>query len=957
MDFIDKILPRSGFYCAARLLPTGGFSHKFFNNIPDLKKFLQVMDAAGHTMYLAQASFSPSRIIAAQEHNSKLPKGTPRSEYKGRRTQNNAMLLRNFFLDIDCGPEKFAKSPEQSYPTQMDGAKALKSFCDATRLPFPTLMTSGNGLYAHWTLDKDLEADRWKLVALALKKVTVEYDFKADPSRTADSASVLRPAGTHNRKNGSAKSVKVLRESPEISIDQFVETITAALKKKKVTLESLRTPVAYTGINDEFTSGIEGPPSSLLQIAEHCSQIRAVRDSQGDVAEPLWYNFIGVARFTAEGKEGVIIHEWSQGHSGYTAEATNNKIAHHAASGVGPTTCIKFASDNPTGCLACPHSNNIKSPVVLGRDAPKALEVTDDSVPAPPDYIRTEHGVFVKDDTPQGTKIYNYDIYPVKLAYDHSLGYETVTIRHNSFRNRGYKEFAVRASLVHDPKALLMALHDNHVQIQGTKTKGLMVAYLDQYMASLREKRDMASLCTQMGWHDKDDEKIFVLGEHIYQKNGETQTAGFAKNIPQVARAFAQKGSVDAWKKTTRFFGLPGMEPLAFAFLAGAFGSPLLQFTGFSGAMVALVGESGVGKTLTGEWIMSAFGDPEQLKLQNADTRNSLVARLGIYGSLPIYVDEVSNIEGPDLSDLLYRVTQGRDKARLNRSGVERENLNQWRTIALASSNHSLRDKLATLKADPSAELNRVLEINAYPVQTFLEKATAIRRVFCANHGTAGPIYVEYLAKHQDKHTAQIDKLIADINKKTGAKSDERFWSAIAGVAMYGGLIAQKLGLIEFDVMKVYAWLTQTIKESRDNKHDLVVESTDLIGQYLDDRSTCGLFTTGNDGKLMVSILREPRGPLEFRVDLDTHRLYISRTSLRSWLNKKFGSYSDLRDSLTRNRVLISTDSRKVLGCNTYIGGTQVPCWVLDLKNPALGRQAMMIVKRETDDTPQKEMI
>jgi len=948
---IADLIPRSGYYCAARLLSSGGFSHNFFDTPDALKTYIINMDAAGHTMYVAQATFDKVKVQSAIADNAALPKGSPKSDFKGRRTQDNATLLRSFFLDIDCGQEKFDKTPTKAYRSQAEAAKDLKRFCDETKLPFPTLVNSGNGLYAHWVLVDDVDTSRWRVVAQTLRNVCQAYELRIDPPRTCDTASVLRPVGTTNRKNGSVKPVRVLHKAPPVSLVEMAELLTAAGKKKKLKLEHHLLPAKYEGLLNEFTAGIEGPPSSLLLVAERCPQVRAVRDSQGDVDEPLWYGFIGMARYTIEGMERQLIHEWSQGHDDYSVEATERKIEQHIASGVGPTTCTKFAADNPSGCIACPHNGKIKSPITLGRPEPESIEIPEEQQPPPMGFTRSHDGIYhTESEGEQPQRVYDYDLYPVRLAFDQSLGYETVTFRHNSFRSREYTEFTVRASTINDQKQFLITLHDNHVQIVGASRKKHMMSYLDSYMAELRARRDLASLCTQMGWREKNGEKLFVCGETILQKGKDPQTAGFARNIPQVARSFTQKGDLQKWVAATQYLDTPGMEPFAFAFLAGAFGSPLLHFTGFAGAMVAMIGSSGAGKTLIGEWALSAYGDSTQLKLQEADTRNSLVARLGIYGSMPAYLDELSNIEPQDLSDILYRVTQGRDKVRLQRTGVERDVLNHWQLIAVASSNHSLVDKLAILKSNASAEINRILEVYTHPVDTFLQNATPIYRIFSENHGVAGPRYLQYLVDKQDGHRAAMDKIVNDLNKRTKAKSDERYWSAVAGASIYGGLIAKQLGLIKFDVKRIYEWLSSTITESRSVKQDLTASGVDLIGQFLDDRIMNALFTSGNEGKQLVSILREPRGAIEYRIDIDTHRLYIDRTKLRAWLNKNYGSYSDLKDELTQKRALVSTDTRKVLGGNTYLGGTQVPCWVIDLKTPVLGRQIMGIVKRETEN-------
>ena len=390
------------------------------------------------------------------------------------------------------------------------------------------------------------------------------------------------------------------------------------------------------------------------------------------------------------------------------------------------------------------------------------------------------------------------------------------------------------------------------------------------------------------------------------------------------------------------------MEPLAFCFLAGAFGAPLLRFTGFSGALVTLVGDSGIGKTLLGEWIMSVYGDPAKLILLKDDTKNFLVQRLGLYGSLPLYVDEISNIDSQELSDFVYKVTQGRDKGRLNRGGAERALINSWSTIAIASSNHSLVDKLSALKSDASAEMNRLMEIDAYKVHGFTkEQATSTYHTFHSNFGCAGEEYVKYLTDNQQLHKARIAAIVKKLDESTHAKNDERFWSAVAGCAIYGGLVAQKLGLINFPVAPLLPWVQKHILRARHNKKELVTNYTDFLGQFLDQFSAGALITTHNvNPKDLVSIIREPRGALVYRINEDTGRLFISRTALKAFLDKTFGSYTKLKTELEGCNALVDSNKRRVLGSGTYFGGAQQPVWEIDLNCPALGRKTLSAVRR-----------
>ena len=924
MHFIKQMLPQQGLYCSAQVNPNGGFIHRFFKTTEQLITYVNMQDAAGYTMYVAQASYKTT---------------------DNRKTEN-ASHVRNFFFDIDCGAEKFAQTPDKAYLTQRDGVDAIKEFTALLKLPLPSIVVSGFGLYAHYLIDEDIPADKWKVLASILKKVANATGFRQDPSRTSDTSSVLRPVGSTNRKKGESRPVKLVHLSQSMPLATFVTALEAAAKKHKITASALALPTQFKGLNDDFTSGIEGPPSSLLIIANKCAQIGRVRDSLGNVDEPLWYNFLGMARHTIEGKEITILHDWSKGHADYTPEGTQAKLEQLILGDYGPTTCEKFGSDNPAGCVACPHANSIKSPIVLGRPEPVSIATEEEEKIAPAGFRRTDSGMQYADDNGQWHQFYAYDLYLENIAHDTSLGYETVTVSHCMAFSGKYASFSVRSSLIHDPKALLMVLADNHVQTTAGEGRKQMISYIDAAMEQLRANRKLVDLHVQMGWREDGEHKSFVLGEALFRKDEAPRLVGFAKNVPEAVRSFKSQGDLSEWRKTTTYLGRPGMEPFAFAFLAGAFGAPLIKFTGYAGAMVALIGDSGIGKTLVGEWIMSVYGDSSKLILLKDDTRNFLVQRLGMYGSLPLYIDEISNIEGQELSDLVYKITQGRDKGRLSRNGSERSIINQWNTIAVASSNHSLLDKLSSLKADASAEINRVMEVEAGAVPAFgREEATGVYRVFKENYGVAGAKYIQYITDNQNQHREKIDTIVRSLDLSTGAKAEERFWSAVTGAAIYGGLIASRLGLIDFSVAKILAWAKEHIVRAREDKKDSVVNYSDMLGQFLDANMRGTLVCTGNGPKEMVSIIREPTSPLVCRIDIDRHRLYISRSILKAYLEKNYASYSKLKTSLDKYGALLDINKRKVLGGGTFFSGTQQPVWEIDLTCPGLGYRALGVVK------------
>lgn len=939
--FLTKLLPSEGLYCVALLLPSGKFKHHFHADLPAAEAQLEALNGAGHTVYIAQATFDPEKIAEAQKNNAGIPRGLSTDEWKKlakrERSQDNALYLRNFFLDIDCG-EKWALKSQQ------EGAIALREFILETGLPSPAVVNSGNGLYAQWLLEDNVPAMQWRTVARLLKQVVKAYKpaLGDDSSRTADSASVLRPPGTTNRKPGKeAKPVVLLRDMAPIPFMTFVRALGVAARKKQIKQDAIQPPKVVADINAEFATHTDIPSKAEL-VAGKCAQIALMRDTRGDLSEPLWYACLGVLLFCENGD--AVIHEWSNGHPGYNPAQTDSKISQWRNSGMGPATCANIGSNNSQACIGCPNNGKIKSPIVLGRPEPENKELPVEECEAPDGFRRSDAGLYAEEEG-RWLRFYDCDLAPVKLAYDASLGYEVMTIRHR-LPHEGELECTVRSSLVQDPKAFITTLSDNHIKVVGVKEKKLMTAYFESYAAKLQRQRRMAEMLTQMGWAtSRNGETMFILGKKVFRKDGTAEVTNLAANVPKAAGGFRSAGDPEKWAEMTKVFTMPAMEPFAFAFLAGAFGAPLMRFTGFEGAMISMWGESGSGKTLVSRMAQSAWGYHKDLMMMKGDTANSLIARLGVYGSLPLTIDEVTNIEGLTLSDLAYQITQGREKVRLTRNAKERDTVNKWNTLAVTTSNASLVERLCGAKQDASAEINRIFEYQCYQHDKFREPLTKeVYWTLHENYGHAGEKYAQWLVAHEQEIKTGVDKIAEKIIAAAQMKSEERFWAAAAAVAIYGGLIAQKLGLIRFSVSDVYAWVVQRLYSMREVKADLKADAISVLGEFIDTYSANMVVV--KEGADKVVVIEPPRGALVIRFAVDTGRLWLSRAILKQWLAKKFGSYAQMRDELLLKHVLLDANKRKTMSAGTVYGGAQQVCWEMDMRNPELHGAAWEVVER-----------
>lgn len=938
--FLSHVLPTAGLYCVA-IAAGKGFRHRFFDNLEKAYNFALQQDAEGETVYVAQATYS-EHAREANLHNRGLQGGSKNPDWQKERSKGNTVALRSFFLDIDCGAGK-------PYPDQTHGAKALATAVAKANLPAPVVVRSGNGLYAYWPMVEDVPVGQWETIARVLKDVMVAVGFEADPAPTANCAAVLRPPGTHNRKPGcKSPEVTVISKLKQYNIKEFATALGMAAKKYQVKQPAKVAAPKDTNPWEDFQV-YQDVPSSALAIEKKCAQVRAFAAVKGHVDEPMWYAMIGLLRFTTEGEK--IIHEWSSGHPDYSVSETDRKIQQHIASGAGPTTCGHIGALCPEQCMGCKSKDKISTPLILGRPEPvAATDVTEEDCDAPEPFIVADDGLYVRDGETH-FRFYDRQLIPIKVSFDVSVGCEVTTLKHN-LPHGGWHEFSIKTALVHDQKSLLSKLADNHVLVIGKKEKSIMGGYLESYVQRLQRKRAIGKLLGQMGWTISREQDAFVLGKKIYYADGSIDVATVANNVPAVTEAYHTKGDLSKWAELTSLLDKPGAEGFAFALMAGGFGAPLMKFTGYEGAMVSLVGKSGIGKTLMTRWIQSVYGEERSLMMLRDDTRNSLISRLGIYGSLPMTIDEITNIDPNELSDLVYRITQGRDKTRLSKDSVERTSAQRWNTIAVVSSNSSLVDKLSSLKSDASAEMNRVFEysVTAHPELT-REVCTGIYRTITDNYGHAGEVYIKEITTKVSEHRANIDKLVAFIEAKTKTSGEDRFWCAVVAAAVYGGGIARRLGLLHIDTSRVLKWAIENMVSMSVDRSENVIDSVGLLAQFLDENIRNALVVRidkDHKGGREIHILQSPVGKLEYRFEQNMDRLYISRAAIRTHIQKGYGNYRTVTNELTSLGVLINANQKRVLGQGTPFASGKQDCWVINTARPELGHVAMVLADNLT---------
>jgi hypothetical protein len=918
--FFAALWPTTGFYCIASLDQNKVLKHHWYETPEQAGEAALRLDETGRTVYHACASF--------KEKNS--------------RKQENAHASRAIWIDLDVGEGPL------KYPTVQMAAAGLRQFLDTTALPVPTmLISSGGGLHVYWCFEDDIAVPQWHGTAALVKRLAAHHKFLIDPTRTADISSILRPVGTHNWKYKPPREVKYVTGHEVLSFGEFaadVGTLASALPVLPVSGGAPRTKLV--GVNAKFTIDPNYDPTDANLVADKCAQIRWFRDSQGNLPEPVWYAGIGVVAKCENGRE--VVHEWSSGFPSYSAKETDAKL--NQVEGVGPTTCSHFSSINPTGCVGCPHAGNITSPIRLGvrlsatpiATPPDDTDAFSGGVEAPltteryaiPKYGYTKNGMVYEEKDKPPITFYPYDLYVQEIAYDDVLMYEVAIVKH-FLPQEGWKEFAIRSSVVSSDEKCETALRDNHIKPWHSR---VMRNYLTRCMEHVQREKRMRKLYGSLGWKDGTD--FFVLGDIAYYKDGHQEPVGLSPTIAGVASGIHSKGDVQKWVDATSVLDRPGMEAHALVWAIGP-GAPLMKFTGFEGALINAVGPSSSGKTSMARFALSMYGDFDKLKLKQRDTVNAKIQRIAVLGSLPAYVDEITNENPQEVSDFIYEITQGRSKLRLKVDGSER--LTQaWNTVVLSSSNTSLSNKLGLAKSNPEAERLRLFELPVHKRGEFDDlTGRELKHVIDENYGVVGEVYIAYVVEHQERIRRELGIFMDQFRAHTESRTEERMWVASLCCCLYGAKIMHDLGLSRIDVKRLVRYAVATVRRHRKDMDDAKYDPVTLLGLYLNEFASFRLTVVEQKmhaGAVGVEYIlkRAPVGELRMRYDMTQNTMWIDKKHFRDWLATHHENYTEVRDYMIREQVMVR-ECGKTLGSGTEIASSNVPCVEINMLSKALG--------------------
>lgn len=925
-EFLRLIWADEGAHCVISI-KNGKVRHNFYDQINVAAERAIAADKSECDVYYAMAMFSD---------------GTD------RRLQANVEALKCFYVDLDCGKGK-------EYRNQQEAYDSLYYFIDKTNLPEPYVVNSGYGLHVYWVLDESIDPDTWKDYAFKLAAAADKFDLFVDTSCTMDSARILRVPGTRNHKDpDDPKPVIVEQVSdtyPFRTIKDALDSLDLPARKKRQKLDRAQmssTMKALIGDKQSRFSTIA--KKSLKGVG--CAFIKHAIIKQAELEEPLWRAALSIAYNCVDGDKAI--HKISCKHKEYDPEETLSK----ASMTTGPYFCETIATIDSAHCEGCKFKGEISSPIQLGSEIAKAealpempkadseaakslfsqgeeeepaaapkppqmsAQVQQANYSPPPPYIIAKSGAIYaevsnKDGEVENVLVYEHPFYAVSRIKDPTYG-ECVLFRVHLPLD-GVREFVTPAATVMSSEKFKSELGKYGV-VGGQEQMRRIMEYSIRYVKELQHTIKAVDARTQFGWADNDE--TFIVGDRAYKADGTFEPCPPSSVTEPLIDMFKPKGDLNTWKSIINALGLEGMEPLQFAALSG-FGSPLIKFTGVKGATINLMSEdSGSGKSTSERIAMSVFGSPES-ELKMADTHMSKMNRFGIMNNLCLMSDEMTNLPPEQVSSLLYQVTDGRGRHRMERdANIERINTTTWELLFLVNSNSSMVSKLRKLKSRADGEMMRLLELTVKKVE--VPNGFEIFSRLNSNYGVAGEIYAPWLVKNRDRLINMIELQRKKLEAKLQHRQEERFWIAVASAVLVGAKAAKHLGLHDLDTDKLEAWVIEEIKRQRTGVKDNTSTAEDLVGNFLLEKAG-QVLVIGTKKNAQTGTLAENNPQVVVaRLEKGPRRMYISKKAFQDYCTERqFTMEQALRHLETSTDLKYENTVRKRMMANT--GNSGVP--------------------------------
>ena len=877
------------------------------------------------------------------------------------RTQDCATWFKALALDLDIGADK-------PYATKKEGWGVMQEALKKIGMPTPMVVSSGNGIHLYWPLTQPISKAHWVKASTALRVALEEHGVEIDTSKIHDPSMVLRPVGTHHKKQQPWKDVRCVADCP----DHDAVALFGTLKPwfgKAATAAAKATAPRKGGKSSILDAVLNSNDVVLDAVASRCAQVGAIVASGGvldaagrPVEEPLWRASLGLAKHCTDVSEAVI--KLAGLHKDFDLNANLDKI--NGWKGTGPTTCAKFEQLCAKGCEGCPSRGKITSPAQLSVVTETAIETDEGEevvLSLPPTYVLQNNQIFREVKTEIITQDANgNDVAQEVVELDHVSQYEmhiTGVYNDNESGKAAFKllvkypmtgwketehEIAVLASVGKDFSGFLL---NRQVFVKSVPQQEKLRGYLMDYLTMVQKQAPTGQDFVSFGWQ-KDGS--FMCGEVLLGANHDgidTRLRGPAKSFAELIGAH---GSREEWVRGMGMLNRPGTETIRSSVLIACTGI-IGAVAGNSTIVVSVYStETTTGKTLSLIGANSLVGMPKKLFLIQKDTQNAFYKQRGVFNSLPCCVDEMTSADDRDTVDMVYQLSMGREKASLTKDRDLREPAT-WDGPTLITTNISSHQKFEAAQAGNDPLKARCIELPQHD-RTFIATREDGKSdghdffdLMTENNGWAFPELVQAVLDNGGP------KAVWEASERSFTKTfgfmfepQERFYrTAIIG-AWGMGRLGQNLGLFPFDVKGTIEYLVEHTKSTRQAAIDNKVDVFDIIGQFLaehnDQLVECK--EKYNSGVEQVTLPAPERAVARVKVVYDDKTtimpgscIAINADRLRQWLKAKRDGLDRIERELENESALIRRRERVTMfkGCPKHAPG-QMQCLIVNLNHP-----------------------
>lgn len=314
-------------------------------------------------------------------------------------------------------------------------------------------------------------------------------------------------------------------------------------------------------------------------------------------------------------------------------------------------------------------------------------------------------------------------------------------------------------------------------------------------------------------------------------------------------------GSYDKWKSMVENYilGHTPLELVLLSSLSAIVNGLISPLTTGENPIFHLCGPSGCGKTTALHAACSVFGPPYDGEKRQANNHGEITVNRSIYGSwgatenattvqccgnmgAAIILNELGKFDGKDMTNIVYNLSEGTDKTRLDKT-MKTYTSEGYASTIISSGEISLLDRC---KSKVTGLHIRVMEISD-PLTTSAEQARKIKETCRNNNGRAAPIFAQYIVDNGGVdlvlpiYRRYCQSLISKLpNNSTTARFIEKFPALIMTTAE----LASKALDIHFQTDAILQYFAEH-ESIVGNSRNVLVDSYKIMIDACSTNKTC----------------------------------------------------------------------------------------------------------------------